>query len=81
MLNLLPKFCLFVCFKIRSVIPALERPRQEDQEFETNLGYTVKPCLRKRERERKEGRREGRKERRQAGSKAGRKEGREKESK
>jgi hypothetical protein len=27
------------------VIPALERLRQEDHEFEVNLGYIEKPCL------------------------------------
>jgi hypothetical protein len=27
------------------VAPALERLKQKDHEFETNLGYTVIPCL------------------------------------
>jgi hypothetical protein len=29
------------------VIPALERQGQEDGEFEDSLGYTKKPCLKK----------------------------------
>jgi hypothetical protein len=27
------------------VIPALEKQRQEDQKFETSLGYIVRSCL------------------------------------
>jgi hypothetical protein len=29
------------------VITALKKPRQEDYKFQTNLGYIVRPCLRK----------------------------------
>lgn len=28
-----------------SVIPAIRRLRQEDDEIEDDLGYTVRPCL------------------------------------
>jgi hypothetical protein len=28
------------------VIPALEKLRQEDNEFQDSLGYPVRPCLR-----------------------------------
>jgi hypothetical protein len=30
-----------------SVIPAFLRLRQEDHNFETNLGYIARPCLKK----------------------------------
>jgi hypothetical protein len=30
------------------IIPALGRLRQEDHEFKASLGYTQKPCLKKR---------------------------------
>jgi hypothetical protein len=31
-----------------SITPALERLRQDDQEFKVNLGYIARPCLKKR---------------------------------
>jgi hypothetical protein len=34
---------------VHAVIPALEKLRQEDCEFETNLGYRARPCLRKKQ--------------------------------
>jgi hypothetical protein len=37
-----------------SVIPALERLRQEDQELQVSLSYTVSHCLKKRNRKVKE---------------------------
>jgi hypothetical protein len=49
------------------IIPVLGSLRQEDEEFETSLGYIVRPYEKKREKkgkkERTEGRKEGRKER------------------
>jgi hypothetical protein len=32
---------------VHIVIPALGRLRQEEHEFDANLGYIVKPCLKK----------------------------------
>jgi hypothetical protein len=29
------------------IIPTLERLRQKDHKFDTNLGYIVRPCLKK----------------------------------
>jgi hypothetical protein len=34
-----------------SVIPALERLRQEDSEFKDSLGYQVRHCLKKKKKE------------------------------
>jgi hypothetical protein len=48
------------------IIPTLERLRQKDHKFDTNLGYIVRPCLKKAT--------EGRKGRREEGKKGGRKE-------
>jgi predicted glycosyl hydrolase (DUF1957 family) len=41
----LKKFFLSWAWWYIPVIPALGRLRQEDHQFEVNLGFTVRPCL------------------------------------
>jgi hypothetical protein len=48
------------------IIPALMRPRQEDHEFEANMRYMLRTCL-KRKNEWKGGRKEGRGRKSQGG--------------
>jgi hypothetical protein len=56
------------------VIPAFRKLRHDHREFQSSLGYIVRPCLKRRVRER----REGGEERRKKGEKRG---GEEKEGK
>jgi flagellar biosynthesis/type III secretory pathway protein FliH len=62
---------------LRPIIPTLRRLRSDDQEFETSLSCTARPCLKKNEK--KEGRVGGRERGREEGTKEGRKEERRKE--
>jgi hypothetical protein len=45
-----------------SVIPALQRERQEDSEFKVSLGYMLRSCVKKPKRKKREKRKKRRKE-------------------